>query len=198
MTTIVFATGNKGKLREAKEIFNNYDVKSIFDFTDDFDPEEYGKTFIQNAIIKAEAALKVVSNYPVLSDDSGLVVTSLDGAPGIYSSRYAGPEANDQDNRKKMLSELNGVDMRRAWFSCTAVLLFPDYSIVSTQGRCNGVIGSTEKGSGGFGYDPIFIPDGFEKSMAELNADEKNEISHRGVAFRKLGRLVSCIQDWKE
>ncbi len=195
MNTIVFATGNKGKLKEAREIFPDYEILSIKDFDTQFNPVENGDTFLINACIKAEAALKIVRDYPVLSDDSGLVVPYLDGAPGVYSSRYAGENATDSDNLQKLKKDLKGIEDRRAWFSCSAVLLFPDYTLFSTEGRCEGSIAEAEKGNGGFGYDPVFVPSGEDRTLAEMESSEKHAISHRGEAFRKLERLLVCTRD---
>ena len=183
---IVFATGNKGKLKEAREIFKDHEVLSIKDFASDFNPEEKGDTFLQNAVIKAEAALEFIDEDAVLSDDSGLVVPSLNGDPGVYSSRYGGEDGNDALNRQKLLHEMKDKKDRRAHFQCTAVLLKKDGSAIVKTGKCYGSIGFEEKGTSGFGYDPIFIPEGLEKTMAELTPDEKNALSHRGVAFRKI------------
>jgi XTP/dITP diphosphohydrolase len=183
---IVFATGNKGKLKEAREIFKDHEVISIKDIVCDFDPEETGDTFLQNAVIKAEAAFEFTNEDAVLSDDSGLVVPALNGDPGVYSSRYGGEDGNDALNRKKLLEEMKDISDRSAYFQCTAVLLKSDGSAIVKTGKCCGSIGFEEKGTSGFGYDPIFIPQGLEKTMAELTPDEKNALSHRGIAFRKI------------
>lgn len=183
---IVFATGNKGKLKEAREIFKDHEIVSIKDFSADFNPEETGDTFFQNAAIKAEAAMKIVKEFVVLSDDSGLIVSALDGAPGVYSSRFGGVEGDNALNRRKLLHELEGVEDRSAYFSCMAVLLFPDMSAIVENGKCSGKIGYIEKGNGGFGYDPLFIPEGYDKTLAELSSEVKNSLSHRGNAFRKI------------
>ncbi len=183
---IVFATGNKGKLKEAKEIFQGHEIVSIKEFFADFNPVEKGDTFLQNAVIKAEEAVKMTSGTAVLSDDSGLVVPALNGNPGVYSSRYGGEDGNDALNRKKLLDEMKDISDRRAYFQCTAVLLKSDGSAIVETGKCHGTIGFDEKGTGGFGYDPVFIPEGYEKTMAELTPEEKNALSHRGIAFRKI------------
>ncbi len=195
---LVFATGNKGKLKEASEIFKNWEIVSISDFTDNFDVEENGSTFLQNAAIKAEAALKIVKNLPVLSDDSGLVVPALDGAPGIFSARFGGEQGNDFLNRKRLLEKMENIEERGAYFTCSAFLLFPDYKVLSTEGRCYGEIGQKEFGTNGFGYDPIFIAKNHTQTIAEMESSAKNEISHRGIAFRKLEALLSCFQDFSE
>ena len=195
---IVFATGNKGKLKEAREIFTGHEIISIKEFDRGFAPDETGETFFQNAVIKAEAAMKIVKNIAVLSDDSGLIVSVLDGAPGVYSSRFGGEEGNDLLNREKLLNELSGITERSAYFSCTAVLLFPDMSAIVTNGKCYGKIGFKELGDNGFGYDPLFIPDGFDKTMSELSSDVKNSLSHRGNAFRKLMEKIGEHNEQKD
>lgn len=191
---IVFASGNAGKLKEAREIFAGNEIISIKDLYGDFNPEEKGDSFLQNAVIKAEVAMRLVKDIAVLSDDSGLVVDALNGAPGVYSSRYGGEEGNNVLNRKKLLAQLDGIAERSAYFSCTAVLLFPDMSAIVENGKCSGKIGNCEVGDGGFGYDPLFIPDGFEKTMAELEPYEKNLISHRGKAFRNIMEKLNVFK----
>ena len=182
---IVFASGNKGKLREASEIFEGFEIVPISVFPAWQTPVENGSTFLQNAVIKAEAAAAAAEREVVLADDSGLVVPALNGAPGIFSARFS-VEGTDAANRKKLLSELSGIADRSAYFLCTAVLIFPDRRVIAAEGRCYGKIIETERGNNGFGYDPIFVPDGYEKTLAELSEAEKNAISHRGRAFRKL------------
>lgn len=182
---IVFASGNKGKLREASEIFEGLEIVPISAFNSWHAPDENGTTFLQNAVIKAEAAAAAAEGEVVLADDSGLVVPALNGSPGIFSARFS-VEGTDAANRKKLLSELSGISDRRAYFVCSAVLIFPDRTVIAAEGRCNGRIIESCRGENGFGYDPIFVPDGYCKTLAELSEDEKNSISHRGMAFRKL------------
>jgi XTP/dITP diphosphohydrolase len=191
---IIFASGNKGKLKEAREIFKGMEVVSIKDVSPSFGPDETGTSFLQNAVLKAEAAIKVSGGIAVLSDDSGLSVPALGGEPGVYSSSYGGVEGDDALNRKRLLAELQDVADRRAFFLCTAVLMMPDGSAFVTVGRCDGNIGYEEKGSNGFGYDSLFIPEGFQRTMAELDSDEKNSLSHRGDAFRKMYERIRCFQ----
>lgn len=197
MMDIVFATGNKGKLKEAQEIFKEFKVISIFEFTDAFEPHETGSTFMENAVIKAEAANKIVKDHWVLADDSGLVVKSLNGAPGIFSSRFGGEHGNDALNRKTLHDKMAGIEERAAYFTCVAVLLMPDYTALVTEGKCRGIIGFEEKGKNGFGYDPLFVPDGFARTIAELDSSTKNAISHRGEAFRKMENMLKCFQNSK-
>ena len=182
---IVFASTNRGKLREAAEIFKGFEIVPISAFPAWTAPEETGSTFLQNAVLKAEAAAKAAPDSIVLADDSGLVVPALNGAPGIFSARFSA-EGTDAANRKKLLDGLAGVVDRSAYFLCTAVLIFPDKTVIAAEGRCFGRIIEAGRGENGFGYDPIFVPDNYEKTLAELSEEEKNAISHRGRAFRKL------------
>ena len=182
---IVFASGNKGKLMEASEIFKGFEIVPISAFSAWHAPDENGSTFLQNAVIKAEAVAEAAEGDIVLADDSGLVVPALNGAPGIFSARFSA-EGTDAANRKKLLCELSKVSDRSAYFICTAVLIFPDRTVIAAEGRCCGKIIETERGNNGFGYDPVFVPEGYGKTLAELSEEEKNEISHRGKAFRKL------------
>ena len=188
---IVPATTNSGKIAEIKAVF---DVAGIEWVTADEDPdwpqvEETGATFLENATIKA-TALADYFNLPALADDSGLEVAVLGGRPGIYSARYAGPNAVDADNISKLLKELETFPQvdRRARFVTAVVLVWPDRRSLSALGACSGSIISVPRGTGGFGYDPVFLPDGYEKTMAELTPGEKNRISHRGRALRALRR----------
>lgn len=189
---IVFATGNRGKLREAGEIFKGFEIVPIKNFPKWTAPEETGTTFLENAVIKAEAAAAAAEGRIVLADDSGLVVPALDGAPGIFSARFSA-EGTDAANRKKLLGELSGVADRSAWFTCSAVMIFPNGRVIAAEGRCEGKIIETERGENGFGYDPIFVPDSFDRTLAELSEEEKNAISHRGKAFRKLMQMIADV-----
>ena len=149
--------------------------------------EENGSSFAENATIKASAAAR--SGYIGIADDSGLTVDALDGAPGIYSARYAGEHGNDAANNKKLLGELEGLpaEKRTAAFVSAIACVFPDgRDTIIVEGRCPGVILTSARGEGGFGYDPLFYYPEFDKSFAELSADEKNAISHRGRALREF------------
>ena len=182
---IVFASGNRGKLREAGEIFAGFEIVPISAFPAWHAPVENGSTFLQNSVIKAEAAAAAAEGQIVLADDSGLVVPALNGAPGIFSARFSA-EGTDEANRRKLLAELSGIGDRSAYFLCSAVMIFPDKTVIAAEGRCCGRIIESGRGNNGFGYDPVFVPDGFDKTLAELSEEEKNAISHRGKAFRKL------------
>ncbi len=184
---IIFATGNKGKLKEVKKIFNNTDFEIIslaeLGFTEEI--EETGNTFEQNAFIKAETIYEKYK-MPVIADDSGLMVEQLNGQPGVYSARYAGENATYEDNNKKLLSELNKFPQPHlAKFVCCAVFVNEETRF-SVTGELEGEIIKEYKGNNGFGFDPIFKPLEFEQTLAEMGIIEKNKISHRAKAFEKL------------
>jgi len=181
---LVFATKNKNKLAEVSNILKNTGIL-ICGVEGDFDPEETGKTFEENAYIKAYEAAKIM-NMPAFGDDSGLVVDALDGRPGVYSSRYA---ENDQKRIAKLLDELKDIpqEKRTARFVCAMVLVDPLGEILySGQGTCEGIIIDSPKGANGFGYDPIFFIPEKNATMSELKMDEKNTVSHRGKALKKI------------
>lgn len=190
---IVVATKNNGKLREIREICRDLPV-SLSSLSDHFDPvpdiPETGESFYENARLKAVWVREKLGTW-ALADDSGLEVDALGGQPGIYSARYAGPDARDDDNVQKLLSALHETPERNrtARFRCVLVLLGPDGEEFHADGTCAGRIGYEPIGTDGFGYDPVFVPEGFEQTFAELSSDRKNRISHRGLALRNL-RLV--------
>ncbi|WP_010678337.1 XTP/dITP diphosphatase [Bacillus timonensis] len=193
MKEIMIATKNRGKVKEFRDLFasKGIDVKSLLDFPNIEDIEETGSTFAENAQIKAEAIAKKL-NIPVISDDSGLAIDYLDGRPGVYSARYAGEHKNDFDNLNKVLNELQGVpdEQRTAKFHCALALAIPGEKTQIVEGTCEGIITAKPVGENGFGYDPIFFVPEIGKTMAELSKDEKNQISHRGVALRKMDKLL--------
>jgi XTP/dITP diphosphohydrolase len=152
-------------------------------------PVEDGDTFVANALIKARAAADR-TGVPAIADDSGISVDALGGEPGIHSARFAGT-GRDDDNRALLLERMRGVADRRARFVCAAVLVGAGDDLVA-EARWPGVVLETERGSGGFGYDPLFEPEGIGRSAAELSAEEKNAISHRGQAFRRLAELIAA------
>jgi XTP/dITP diphosphohydrolase len=153
--------------------------------------EENGKTFIENALKKARFYSRYFGQL-TLADDSGLEVDSLEGMPGIYSARYAGERASSQENNRKLLRELNGIPKSRrgARFKCAMALVFPDDREVVSEGVCRGRIGFKEVGKRGFGYDPLFIFPQIGKTMAQLSIAEKNRISHRGKALKKIRKII--------
>jgi len=191
---LIAATKNRGKLEEIKHLLAQLPVEivSMTEAGISDDIEENGSTFEENALIKARAIWKVTGNM-VLADDSGLEVDFLGGAPGIYSARYAGEGATDKDRNKKLLDEMKEVpwDKRTARFVCAAVVVFPDGSHITARGTCEGFIAFEPAGGNGFGYDPLFYVPAYKKTIAQMDADLKNSISHRGNAFRKLKELLS-------
>jgi len=185
MKKLLIATKNKHKLEEFQSILGSqYSILSLFDFPEINDIEETGATFEENAIIKART-LYEMTGESTISDDSGLVVNALHGAPGVYSARYSGQNATDASNRTLLLQNMNGIDDRSAYFECCIALIGEDRTNVFA-GQFTGTIGVEERGSNGFGYDPIFIPDGHQRTLAEFLPSEKNEISHRAIASKKL------------
>ncbi|NCE78892.1 XTP/dITP diphosphatase [Turicibacter sp. TS3] len=189
MKEIIIATKNAGKAKEFEHIFKPYNVrvKSLLDFEEMDDIVEDGKTFEENALIKARAIANQF-NQMVLADDSGLEVDALDGRPGVYSARYAGEGRNDEDNILKVLHELEGVptDERGARFVCALAIVTPQGDEVVVRGTCEGRILTECLGTEGFGYDPIFYLPHLSKTMAQLPKSEKNVLSHRADAFVKL------------
>lgn len=188
---IILASNNKNKIREVSEILSplGYEVVSQREAGADFEVEETGKTFAENAALKARAVYDFCKT-PVIADDSGLEVDFLNGAPGVYSHRYAGENATDADRNNKLLGELSGVpeEKRGAQFVCTICFIDENGNEETVKGVCRGVIGYEAKGENGFGYDPVFMYG--EKSFAELDADEKNKISHRARALDELCSLL--------
>ena len=193
---VVVATGNPHKVDEisAALAFEDWEFVPISEVGTFPEPEETGETFLANARIKAQAA-HVATGLAVIADDSGLEVDSLGGRPGVFSKRYAGPEATDEENAALLLFELTGVpeDHRSARFCCTLVFLDESGAEIDVTGTCEGCIGHAPRGENGFGYDPVFLPDIYqgERTMAELTMDEKNEISHRGSALIALRNALA-------
>ncbi len=187
---LVIASTNPHKIRELKSLlkaYPQYDVRSLVDFPQYEAPPETEDTFEGNAKLKAIHAAKALNRW-VIADDSGLVVPALDGAPGVYSARFAGNDATDLDNRKKLLRLMQHLleEDRNAYFECCIVLASPTGVTKCVHGICEGIVLQQEKGSGGFGYDPLFIKNGYSKTFAELEESIKNRISHRRKAFDKL------------
>ncbi len=185
---VIIASNNKGKIKEFKEMLSplGYEPVSMSEAGIDVDIVEDGDTFSENAHIKAKAIYDIAKT-PVLADDSGLSIEFLNGAPGVYSARYAGENATDADRINKVLDEMNGVDkpLRGAKFVCALYFIRDDDYEICVTGECEGFIGEESVGENGFGYDPIFMLND-NTSMAMLSNEEKNEISHRGRALRNL------------
>ena len=187
--TIVIASNNKHKLKEFKEILSNYNIITLQDIGYDTDIEENGQTFKENALIKAETIHKYLknknNNYIVVADDSGLCVDSLNGQPGIYSARYAGKYGDNQANRNKLQNELKGKN-RDAYFICTIVVYYPNGEYKIFEGKTYGRIVEEELGNKEFGYDCIFYSNDLDKTFGQATEEEKNSVSHRGRAIRKM------------
>jgi XTP/dITP diphosphohydrolase len=191
---LLFATRNAHKTREVQAILGpQFKVNDLAVHPETPEVEETGKTFQDNAILKAVAVSKRISGF-VVADDSGLEVEALHGAPGIYSARYANAEASDIENVNKLLRELArtgaGGDARRARFLCVLALARKGKVLGMFEGRVEGQISDRPRGSRGFGYDPIFIPHGFDQTFGELAPAKKNELSHRARALEKLGEFL--------
>lgn len=193
--TIVIATRNPGKVKEFAALFakEGYQIKTLLDYPDLPDVEETGTTFEENARLKAETIAQLLQQ-PVLADDSGLVVDALNGMPGIFSARFAGERKSDAANNAKLLHELTNVpdEQRTAHFHCTLVFAAPQKESLVVEADWDGRIARIPQGDNGFGYDPLFIVPGYDKTSAELTSEEKNKISHRGMAVKELERT------WKE
>jgi len=189
MEEVIIATKNSGKAKEFERIFRakGLQVKTLLDFPEIEDVEETGTTFEENAKIKSETISNLLGKM-VIADDSGLEVDALEGRPGVYSARYAGPQKNDEDNIDKVLEELKDVpeNERTARFRCVLAVSQPGKKTVTFAGACEGLILTERKGTNGFGYDPIFFVEKKGKSMAELAPEEKNKISHRALAIKTL------------
>lgn len=191
MKRLVFATRNAGKLREAQEILGTHGITVVGAAELDLpEVEETGKTFEANALLKAESAARV-SGLPALGDDSGLEVDALDGRPGVYSARYGGPGLDDAGRRAKLLAELRDVpdEKRTARFVCAVAMVTPGAETRTARGTCEGRILRAEKGTGGFGYDRLFAPQGREETFGSLPAGVKHALSHRG-------RALAIVREW--
>jgi len=194
---MVLATRNEGKISEIKELLKgfNIELKSLLDF-DPIPPViEDGKTFEDNAYKKAYFTAKVLG-LPALADDSGLVVEALGGAPGVYSSRYAGNDATDPDRIIKLLMDMRGKANRMAHFESVIIIAVPLGPALTYTGRCEGVITHEPKGENGFGYDPIFYYPPLDKTFAQMPREEKNGVSHRGKAMTKLRDEFDKVMIW--
>ena len=194
---LVLATRNEGKVREIGEILkdeNGIELLSLRNYPDAPDVVEDGRTYEENAIKKA-SVLAEYSGHLTIADDSGLAVDALDGAPGIHSARYAGENASDEDRIVKLLDALQDVpDNRRSGrFICAVAIAEPHAQVQVVRGVCEGRIIRTPRGTAGFGYDPIFVPVGYERTFAELGDEIKNQISHRAKALDEARKLLSQV-----
>ncbi len=191
MKTIILATNNEGKLREFRSLFPNLQILGLKDLKDHEEIEETGLTFEENALIKART-ISLKYHRTVIADDSGLEVEALGGQPGIYSARYAGGH-DDAANNQLLIKNLQGITNRKAQYVCAVCIYQPDGTYRIVKDTCEGLIVDTPKGSNGFGYDPYFYVEEYQKTMAEISLSEKNKISHRAKALRKIKEI--CNED---
>ncbi len=196
---VVLATHNQGKIREFQKILSEigWDIISVSELGDIQEPEETGRTFEENALQKARYYANI-TQFPVLADDSGIIVDILQNKPGIYSARYAGKHGDDKTNNEKLIKDLStfhGED-RRGHYVCVIALVWPNGKELTVRGTCEGIIRDFYQGTNGFGYDPLFYIPSLEKTMAELSIEEKNKISHRGHALQLLlNKLKTMVFD---
>ena len=197
LMTLVIATRNAGKAAEIRDLLEEFPVriKNIGDFRPIPEVEEDGHTFDDNAYKKASFAARVLG-IPALADDSGLVVDALGGAPGVYSARYAGENATDEQRYRKLLAEMKGKTHRKAAFECVLSIAVPGGPALTYEGRCEGEIAEEPAGQNGFGYDPIFYYPALGKTFGQLTRDEKSHISHRGKALRELRDEFDKVLIW--
>lgn len=195
--SIVLATRNQGKVKEITRLLSGYDIdiKSLIDFGPIPTVEETGKTFEDNAYIKAHFTAKVLG-LPAIADDSGLVVEALDGAPGVYSARYAGEGATDEENNIKLLREMDGKSNRKAHFETAVIIAVPRGPALTYIGKVEGEIAESPSGEHGFGYDPLFYYPPLSKTFARMTSEEKNSISHRGQAIKELTGEFDKVMIW--
>ena len=191
---LVFASNNGHKLEEVRAILTGHEVLSLRDIGFVADIDETGDTLEANSLIKAHAVCAFLTTHPmaidgVFSDDTGLEIDALDGQPGVHTARWAGEPANDANNRRKALTLLQGQTNRNARFR-TVISLIRGEQVQQVEGRVEGIIATQESGNGGFGYDPLFMPEGYDKTFAELPAEVKNSISHRARAMKALCEVL--------
>ena len=189
---LIFASHNKNKVKEVKSLIHNtINLLSLDDINLLNEIEETSTTIEGNALLKAQTIYKQ-TGINCFADDSGLLVDALNGAPGVYSARYAGEQKNDEDNMQKLLFNLKNIEARDAHFK-TVMALIIDGKEYLFEGIINGKIISEKMGTNGFGYDPIFVPNGYTETFAQLNSETKNAISHRGIALKKLIEFINAI-----
>lgn len=194
---LIIASRNTGKTAEIRELLSGFPItiKNLDDFGPIPEVEEDGETFDENAYKKASFTARVLG-YPALADDSGLVVEALNGAPGVFSARYAGPDATNEDRFRKLLQEMEGVSNRKAAFECVISIAVPTGPALTYEGRCEGIIAKSPEGTNGFGYDPIFFYPPLKKTFAELTREEKGRVSHRGKALEAFRNEFDSVMKW--
>ena len=187
----VLASHNKGKLRELQAILGDLGVEVVSqsDLGLNLEPEENGETFAENARIKARAVMEA-SGLPAIADDSGLCVDALQGGPGVFSARYGGPGLSDPQKAQLLLRNMRGLTPRTCHFACHITCCFPDGDELDAEGTCDGTVAFAPMGEDGFGYDPVFFVPRLKKTFAQLSAEEKNAISHRGNALRSFAEQL--------
>jgi XTP/dITP diphosphohydrolase len=194
---LVLATRNAGKTQEMKELLQDFpvEIKNLEDFGPIPRVKEDGATFDDNAYKKASFTAKVLG-FPALADDSGLEVDALGGAPGVHSARYAGPDATDEQNNVKLLSDMAGKTDRAAHFTCVVSIAVPSGGALTYEARCEGLVAEAPAGDNGFGYDPVFYYPPLKKTFAQLSREEKNQVSHRGKVFAELREEFEKVLIW--
>jgi len=194
---LVLATRNPGKTREIQEFLKGFpvEIKNLDDFGPVAEIEEDGATFDDNAYKKASFTAKALG-LPALADDSGLEAEALEGAPGVHSARYAGPNATDAENNAKLLHDMEGKTNRAAAFACVISIAVPSGLALTYEGRCAGLIAEVPAGDNGFGYDPLFYYPPLNRTFAQISAEEKNRVSHRGKALAELKKEFDKILVW--
>ncbi len=197
LITLVIATRNKGKTPEIRGLLKGFpiNIKNLDDFGPISEVEEDGNTFDENAYKKASFTARILG-LPALSDDSGLLVEALGGAPGVHSARYAGENATDKQRRDKLLLEMEGKTDRRAAFECVISIAVPTGAALTYEARCEGLISTEPAGSNGFGYDPVFYYPPLKKTFAELTMEEKSAVSHRGKALKEVQDECDKVLIW--
>jgi XTP/dITP diphosphohydrolase len=194
---LVLATRNQGKISEFKKLLLDFpiEIKSLQDFGPISPIEEDGETFEENAYKKAHLTARMIG-FPVLADDSGLMVDALDGRPGVHSARYAGEKASDKENNLKLLEAMKGVKNRKATFKCVIMIAVPSGPALTYEGICDGEVAHEMKGTHGFGYDPVFYHPPLKKTFAQISLEEKNRVSHRGKAMARLRGEFGKVLEW--
>lgn len=194
---LVLATRNQGKISEIRKLLLDFsiEIKSLQDFGPISPIQEDGETFEENAYKKAHLTAKMIG-FPVLADDSGLMVDALDGRPGVHSARYAGEKASDKENNLKLLEAMKGVKNRKATFKCVIMIAVPSGPALTYDGVCDGEITHEMKGDHGFGYDPVFYYPPLKKTFAQISLEEKNRVSHRGKAMAQLRGEFDKVLEW--
>ncbi len=189
---VLIATNNKHKVKEISDIFRGTGIEPVSpaDIGLKLEVDENGSTFEENAMKKADEFCKA-SGFVCIADDSGLAVDCLSGAPGVYSARYGGEGLDDKGRTELLLKNMSGSTDRNAAFVCCIATVFPNGQKITARGECHGKIAQEASGTNGFGYDPVFVPDGYDKTFAELSENEKNSISHRGRALAQLAEKLS-------